>query len=225
MQKGYWFARTTLETDKCIVQAGIRQERCNPTWGRISDHRPFGLKRVDADFIFGVHADQFVGAKLEEFRRRLPWERKDDQHPPLSENIYLTTPILSITRAYREKRLDGIVCECANSGIYTASSKLCYRRQLSVKRSHQWCLGLPIITYIIKDEQVRGQSFGQILLNTGLLASQELSHDRLQTCGHERGSSKDDQVGLGLEEGRVMKDVTAERRDTAAADRSVPRPL
>ena len=39
--------------------------------------------------------------------------------------------------------------------------------------------GLPNVTYIIKDEQVRGQAFGQILLNPGLLASQELSHDRL----------------------------------------------
>ena len=72
-------------------------------------------------------------------------------------------------------------------------------------------------TYIIKEEQVRGQALGQILLDSGLLASQELSHDRLQTWRQGREQPKTTKLELRLEEGREMKGGS--RRRNSGAER------
>lgn len=75
----------------------------------------FRLKRIDANFILGVDADQFIGTELDEFRRGFPWELEDNRHPSLAEDIDLTAPKLSITRSHRKQGLNGIVCERADS--------------------------------------------------------------------------------------------------------------
>lgn len=177
------------------------------TGRRISDQRLLRFKRVDTDFILRVDADQFVGAKLYELRRGLPWKCKDNHHPPLTEDIDLTTSILRITGAHRKQRLNGIVCERADLRIYTTSRKLCVvKAQQSVNRSKQ--VPGAAETYIIEDEQIRRQAFGQVLLDTGLLASQELSHG----CQAARRLRR-------RKEAKGRRDRLSGRRDTAGDPR------
>lgn len=94
------------------------------TGRRIGDQRLLRFERVDTDFVLRVDADQFVGAKLYELGRCLPWKCKDNHHPSLAEYIDLTTSILRITGAHRKQRLNRIVCERADLRVYTASRKL-----------------------------------------------------------------------------------------------------
>ena len=71
-----------------------------------------------------VDADKFVGTELNEFRRCLALKREDNRDPPLSEHIDLTASKLRVTGSDCEKGLNWIVCDCANLGIYTATSEL-----------------------------------------------------------------------------------------------------
>lgn len=123
--------RTVLETNKRIIQGGIRQQCCGMARGSVGDQSPLGLERINADFIFGIHADELVGTELQELRRRLPRELKDDQHSSLPEDIDLATSILTVTRPHCKKGLNWVICECRNLGINTTPRKLVSKVSIS----------------------------------------------------------------------------------------------
>ena len=75
------------------------------------------------------------------------------------------------------------------------------------------------MSYIIQDKQVRAQAFGKVLLDTCLLASQELSHDCLQTWRRSGKEEKEDSGWGGMR--GMAEDVY--RRDTAAREVDLPR--
>lgn len=97
------FARTTLETNECIIQAGVCQQRCDVTRRSVGDQGLFRLERIYTDFILGVDAYQFIAAELDEFCRGFPWKCEDNRHPSLAEDIDLTAPELSITCSNRKQ--------------------------------------------------------------------------------------------------------------------------
>lgn len=84
----------------------------------------FRLERKDTEVTLGIHADQFVGAELEEFGRRFPWELKDNGYPSLPKDVDLAAPELSVIGAYGEERLDRIVCDSTDLGVDAVSSIL-----------------------------------------------------------------------------------------------------
>lgn len=126
------FTRTILKADKRIVQAGICQQRRGVTRRSVGDQGLFRLERINTDLIFGIDADQFIRAKLEELCRGFPGECKDNRYPSLAENIDLTTPKLSVTRADRKQGLDGIICKRADLRVYSTSSELYHQGHRSV---------------------------------------------------------------------------------------------
>lgn len=118
------FARTTLKTDECIIQAGVCQQRCDVTRRSVGDQGLFRLERIYADFILGIDANQFIAAELDEFRRGFPWKCEDNRHPSLAEDIDLTAPKLSITCSHRKQGLNGIVRERADLRVNATSREL-----------------------------------------------------------------------------------------------------
>lgn len=111
--------------------------------GRVGNHLASSRQGVDADFIFGVDANQFVGAKLKEPRGRLPRELKDHRNPALSKDIDLPASKLGIAGADRYEGLYGIVCDSTNLRIHTASCEL--RTAVSVGKK-RGCLGCQELT-------------------------------------------------------------------------------
>ena len=141
--------------------------------GRVGNHLASSRQGVHADFILGVDANQLVGAKLKEPRGRLPRELENHRNPSLPKDVDLPASKLGITGADCYEGLYGIVCNSTNLRIYTASCEL--RTAVSVGKKRM--PGMPR-TYIVQEEQVRGQALRQVLLDTSLLSSQELSHLR-----------------------------------------------
>lgn len=104
--------------------------------------------------------------------------------------------------------------------IYTASSKLFSSQEVSKHRSGaSGARVCEVMSYIIQDKQVRAQAFGKVLLDTCLLASQELSHDCLQTWRRSGKEEKEDSGWGGMR--GMAEDVY--RRDTAAREVDLPR--
>lgn len=93
-------------------------------WRSIGYKHLFRLERKDTEVTLGIHADQFVGAELEEFGRRFSWELKDNGYPPLSKDVDLAAPELSVIGAYGEERLNRIVCDSTDLGVDSVSSIL-----------------------------------------------------------------------------------------------------
>ena len=124
--------RTILKTNERIIQAGVRQHRRGMARGSVGDQSLLGLERINAYFIFGIHADEFVGTELQEPCRRLPGELKDDQHSSLSKNVDLATSILSVARSHCKKGLNRVICKRRNLGINATSCKLLSKASQSV---------------------------------------------------------------------------------------------
>lgn len=75
-------------------------------------------------------------------------------------------------------------------------------------------------TYVIQDEQIRAQAIGQILLNAGLFASQELGHDCLQI---QRQIYERKRAGVGVKrEGWKEEVYRSGEILLRAGDRSAP---
>lgn len=128
--------RTILQTQKSVVEARIGQQGRHLAGRRIRSQNAPRLEGVHANLIFGIHANELVGAELEEFGRCLARECEDDQHPLLAKDIDLAAPELRITRPNGNKRLDWIVCDGADTGIYAAAGELdrCQGGELEVVR-------------------------------------------------------------------------------------------
>lgn len=90
----------------------------------IRDKRLSSFQGEDADFTFRVDTDELVGAELNEFGRRLPRQREHHRYSSLTEDVDLTMAELCVACSDGEERLDGIVRDRTDLGVYTASSEL-----------------------------------------------------------------------------------------------------
>ena len=148
-------------------------------WRSVRDQGLSGRQGENADFAFGVDADQLVCTELNELGRRLARQRKDHRHSSLTENIDLTVTELRVACPDSEERLDGIVRDSTDPGVYTTSSELEEeedKTSISMITSAIDVLSVAAPTYIIEGEQVRRQVLGEVLLDTGLLSPQKMRH-------------------------------------------------
>lgn len=102
-------SHTVLQTDKRVVETGVCQEGRRLPGRRMRNQHAPALQRVYADFIFRVDADEFACTELEKSRGRLARELEDHRHPPLPEDIDLTTSELGVAGADGNEGLNGIV--------------------------------------------------------------------------------------------------------------------
>jgi hypothetical protein len=113
-----------LCSEQCIVEGRIGVQRRDLGRRRVRVDQLLGLEREDREVVLGVDTQQLLCAELQKLDRGCARQWQDDLDSVLPEDVDLPVSELAFARADGEERLDGVVCDLCDFGVYAIVADL-----------------------------------------------------------------------------------------------------